>query len=187
MGRANSDAKLGRVAAALLGGRERLTRVLRSTGFAARLTSVKWDIEFFEDDDGRQPAREWLNSLDSQKRSAAIAAIEVFLVEMGLNVCATEHGKQLGKGLFELRIRHDEAVIRGKAGEASSGKRVEVLLRIFCHAYGQRVIILLGGYDKGAAPSRRRQDREVDTARKRLRSFELRRKRKDIGARRREE
>ncbi len=123
--------------------------------------------------------------MDSAKRAAAIAAIEVLLTDLGLGVCATEHGKQLGGGLFEFRIRHDESVIRGKAGEASTGKRGEVLLRIFCHAHGQKIVLLLGGYDKGAAPSKRRQDREIETARQRLRSFKLRKSRHRTAARRR--
>jgi len=87
--------------------------------------------------------------------------------------------------VFEFRIRHDESVIRGKAGQGSAGKPTEVLLRIFCHAYGQRIVLLLGGYDKGAAPKKKRQDREIETARKRLRSFKLRFKRQRAGERRR--
>lgn len=146
---------------------------------------MAWTIEFFEDDRGRQPAREWLQSLDSAKRAAAIAAIEVLLTDLGLGVCATEHGKQLGAGLFEFRIRHDESVIRGKAGEAGTGKRGEVLLRIFCHAHGQKIVLLLGGYDKGATPSKRRQDREIETARQRLRSFKSRQSRHRAAVRRR--
>jgi putative component of toxin-antitoxin plasmid stabilization module len=134
---------------------------------------MTWTVEFFEDDQGRQPAREWLQSLDSAKRAAAIAAIEVLLSDLGLGVCGTEHGKQLGTGLFEFRIRHDESVIRGKVGVEGSGKGGEVLLRIFCHAYGQKIVLLLGGYDKGAASSKRRQDREIETARQRLRAFKL--------------
>ena len=146
---------------------------------------MTWTIEFFEDDQGRQPAREWLQSLDSAKRAAAIAAIEVLLTDLGLDVCGTEHGKQLGAGLFEFRIRHDESVIRGNAGETNTGKRGEVLLRIFCHAHGQKIVLLLGGYDKGAAPSKRRQDREIETARQRLRAFKLRQRRRRAPARRR--
>jgi putative component of toxin-antitoxin plasmid stabilization module len=146
---------------------------------------MTWTVEFFEDDQGRQPAREWLQSLDGAKRAAAIAAIEVPLTDLGLDVCGTEHGKQLGAGLFELRIRHDESVIRGKAGEAGTGKRSEVLLRIFCHAHGQKIVLLLGGYDKGAAPSKRRQDREIETARQRLRTFKLQKNRRRAAARRR--
>jgi hypothetical protein len=37
---------------------------------------MTWTVEFFADDRGRQPAREWLQSLDSAKRAAAIAEIE---------------------------------------------------------------------------------------------------------------
>jgi hypothetical protein len=143
-----------------------------------------WRVEFFEDDQGRQPAREWLRSLESAKRAAAIAAIETLLTDMGQDVCATEHGKHLGKGLFEFRIRHDEGVIRGKAGQSSAGKPTAVLLRIFCHAYGERIVLLLGGYDKGAAPSNKRQDAEIEAARRRLRSFELRRQRERAQRRR---
>lgn len=146
---------------------------------------MSWTVEFFEDDQGRQPARTWLDSLDSLKRASAIAAIEVVLTERGLDVCGTEYGRQLGSGLFEFRIRHDEAVIRGKAGDGSDGERGEVLLRIFCHAYGQRVVLLLGGYDKGVDPSTRRQSREIEAARKQLRSFKLRQQRQRTAAKRR--
>lgn len=58
---------------------------------------------------------QWLYSLESDKRSAAIAAIENYLATFGLDICKTEHGKPLGQGLFEFRIRHDERVIRRKA------------------------------------------------------------------------
>jgi hypothetical protein len=148
---------------------------------------MDWTIEFYEDDEGRQPAREWLQSLDGPKRAAAIAAIETYLTTFGLDVCSTEHGKALGEGLFEFRIRHDEPTIRRKTGERSSaaGRSTPVLLRLFCHAYGERIVLLLGGYDKGSDPSRRRQDGEIRTARQRLRSFKLRAARRKSAERRR--
>jgi putative component of toxin-antitoxin plasmid stabilization module len=147
---------------------------------------MTWSVEFFAEDDGRQPAREWLESLETDKRAAAIAAIETMLTEFGLDICGTEHGKQLGGGLFEFRIRHDASVSRRKAGQQGSGKRSgTITLRIFCHAYGERIILLLGGYDKGAAPAPRRQSREIERARKRLRSFKLRLEREKIGKKRR--
>ncbi len=90
----------------------------------------------------------------------------------------------MGSGLFEFRIRHDEVVTRGKAGEAVEGERGEVLLRIFCHAHGQRVVLLLGGYDKGTDASTRRQSREIEAARGRLRWFRLRRQRERAAAKR---
>ncbi len=146
---------------------------------------MTWNVEFFSDDRGRRPVREWLGSLEPGRRAAAIAAIEIQLSELGLDVCATEHGRQLGEGLFEFRIRHDEAVIRRKGGKEGGSRGEKVLLRIFCHAYGERVILLLGAYDKGADPSPRRQQREIDTARRRLRSFKLARGREATGRRRR--
>jgi len=39
---------------------------------------------------------------------------------------------------------------------------------VFCHAYGNRVVLLLGGYDKGADPSPRRQNEEIALTRARL-------------------
>jgi hypothetical protein len=154
--------------------------------------SPEWTVEFFEDDQGRQPAREWLQSLDARKHAAAIAGIETLLTTFGLDVCSTEHGKHLGQGLFEFRIRHDEDVIRGKGGESrQSGdgprdrSRAPILLRIFCHAHGNRIVLLLGGYDKGADSGKRRQNAEIETARRRLRSFQLRIERRKAGDRRR--
>lgn len=41
----------------------------------------------------------------------------------------------------------------------------------FCHAYGDKVVLLLNGYDKGEDPSGRRQQREIRLARKRLEEF----------------
>ena len=84
------------------------------------LAAVSWKIEFFSEDGGRQPVRDWLVSLNPSKRAAAIAAIELVLAELGLDVCKTEYGKALGKGLFEFRIRHDEEVTRSKAGGQSA-------------------------------------------------------------------
>jgi hypothetical protein len=46
------------------------------------------------------------------------------------------------------------------------------------------VVLLLGGYDKGVAPSKKRQDREIETARRRLRSFQLKQKHRRAGERR---
>jgi hypothetical protein len=42
------------------------------------------------------------------------------------------------------------------------------VLRVFCHAHGDRKILVLHGYDKGKSPSSRRQQREIEVARSRL-------------------
>ncbi|HET6437383.1 MAG TPA: hypothetical protein VFG59_04940, partial [Anaeromyxobacter sp.] len=51
---------------------------------------------------------------------------------------------------------------------------VRVLLRIFCHAHGHKLILLLGAYDKGEYTSPRRQDAESALARARLRDWRRR-------------
>lgn len=140
----------------------------------------RWQIEFYETPDGRVPVEEWLQSLSPTKRRAAAAALEMILAVDGPAVCASPWGKHLGQGLFEFRLRHSEQEIRtirgerpsSPAGQAPSSEKV--VLRLFCHAYGDRVIVLLGAYDKGRDPSPRRQRREIEQARKRLREFKSR-------------
>ena len=105
--------------------------------------------------------------------------LQYILAERGLAVCATEFGRHLGQGLFEFRLRYDEAALTRRlhlVAPLSSGasRRDRVLLRVFCYAYGQRVVLLLAGYDKGAEPSRKRQQREIDVARRRLADFQAR-------------
>ena len=67
------------------------------------------------------------------------------------------------KGLFEFRV--DRTV---KPGDKIAEK---IVLRVFCHAHGDRKILVLHGYDKGKSPSSRRQQREIETARSRLASW----------------
>ena len=43
-----------------------------------------------------------------------------------------------------------------------------ILLRVFVHFHGERVILLLSGYDKGDDPSERRQQLEIADARRHL-------------------
>lgn len=148
---------------------------------------MPWTVEFYEDDDGRAPAREFLLSLSSVKRAAAIAAVEAVLAPMGLDVCKSEYGRALGNGLYEFRLRHDERTILSKAGGDSEGASTgDVLLRLFFAAYGQRTVLLLGGYDKGRDSSPRRQAKEIERARRMLRSFNLRLDRQKAAARRRQ-
>lgn len=111
-----------------------------------------YKIEFFEDDSGRKPALEWIrHDLGSRERRALGTAMREILQQQGVQVCGTPFGRQLGGGLFEFRLRESE-----------------LLLRVFCHAHGERVVLLLHGYDKGADSSSKRQSREIAEARRRL-------------------
>ena len=118
---------------------------------------MPYEIVFYEDENGRKPALEWIRSLDRRKRRVLGTAMAAVLQQQGVSVCGTPFGKQLGNGLFEFRLRDDE-----------------LLLRVFCHAYGNRVALLLTGYDKGDDPSPRRQQREIAEARRRLEAWRRR-------------
>lgn len=147
--------------------------MLGSSGMAA------YELEFYEDAHGDQPVRRWLREeLSPAKRRALGHAMDETLQELGIAVCGTEFGRQLGGGLFEFRLRRDLREIT-PVSDADAGK---ILLRVFCHAHGDRLILLVGGYDKGAHPSPRRQNAEIELARARLRDWRLRQAR--IGRRR---
>lgn len=117
-------------------------------------------IEFYEDERGVVPAAKWIDSLDGHAERVLAAALENVLAHLGIDVCGTEYGTHLGKGLFEFRV-----------------KEASLLLRVFCHAHGDKVVLLLGGYDKGRDPSAKRQQTEITRARKLLKEFRERGKR----------
>lgn len=136
----------------------------------------QFTLEFFEDDRSRSPVEKWMDEdLTDVELAALLSAFEHVLSHHGLNVCASEWGKQLGDGLFEFRVRHTAGEIDSMFGGAPPGKgHGKVLLRVFCHAYGEKVVLLLNGYDKGGDPSGKRQQREIRLARRRLEEFRQR-------------
>ena len=81
----------------------------------------------------------------------------------------------------EFRIRktaEEIAALYGGAAPADShGAPEDVLLRVFVHFYGNKVVLLLGGYDKGKAPGDKKQDMEIAKARKLLTQFKEQQKR----------
>ena len=138
----------------------------------------RFTLEYHRTADGDQPVRRWIDhDLSAAQRKAVMAALKYLLATGGIGICASEYGRHLGRGLFELRIRHDEQTIIKKAGLpiAAQTPRADVLLRVFCHAKGDRVILLLGGYDKGGDPSPRRPAREIEVARRRLGDYRRKR------------
>jgi len=134
-----------------------------------------YTIEFFRGTDGSEPVRRFIDSLTNDKRDALLAALTKILARHGLEVCRSEWGKQLGGGLAEFRLRHDEREIlaRDDVPESDLPKPSpeKILLRVFFHAHGKRVILLLSGYDKGARPSARHQHREIERARAHLKEW----------------
>ena len=53
----------------------------------------------------------------------------------------------------------------------------KILLRVFVHFHGDKILLLLGGYDKGKTPKPKRQQREIERARKLLAQFKERQRR----------
>jgi hypothetical protein len=118
-------------------------------------------IEFYEAPQGDKPVLRWIKEdLSVRQRRALGYAVYRLLQRYGVSICDTEFGRQLGGGLFEFRLR-----LKARTDGESA------LVRVFCHAAGGRVILLLGGYDKGKDSSRRRQDREIKVARRRLTEY----------------
>ncbi len=125
-------------------------------------------LEFYEDEHGDAPVRRWLREeLTLAKRQALGYAMQVALQRLGVAVCGTEFGRQLGGGLFEFRLRSD---LRDRVPPGEEAGRI--LFRVFCHAHGDRLILLLAAYDKGEDPSPRRQNAEIALARARLREWQ---------------
>jgi len=137
-----------------------------------------YEIEFYEEPGGRKPVYDWITKdlSPADRRSLGVAMREI-LQKQGIDVCGSAFGRQLGEGLFEFRLTQNaEQVLRlvGKAPKEESAEQRRPLLRVFCHAYGNKIILLLGGYDKGSDPSAKRQNEEIRMARQRLAEFRRR-------------
>lgn len=131
----------------------------------------EWTTEFYEDEAGRRPVEIWMGSLTVAEFAALRAAILRVLEVRGIELGSTPWLKALGEGLFEFRVRHDAATIEALYGSTSLAEQPtqrKILLRLFVHFHGDKVILLLHGYDKGGDDSPRKQNKEIQEARKRL-------------------
>jgi putative component of toxin-antitoxin plasmid stabilization module len=138
-----------------------------------------WTTAVYEDENGRSPFATWLSGLSEAKFAALDAAITQVLCQRGIDLAGTEWLKALGEGLWEFRVRHDAAEINHMFGNEVTAplRREGILLRVFCHFHGNKVILLLGGYDKGRDPSDKRQEKEIARARKCLTAWQEAQKR----------
>lgn len=146
-----------------------------------------WDVGFYEDENGREPCRDWIEDLSREKRLALETALEYVLAVRGLDVVRTEFGKALGQGLYEFRLRWSADEVARKAGAVLAEQVSEteaILLRVFFCTSGSRIILLLSGYDKAKDATDRRQDREIAEARKLLRAHREAEKKAKARARR---
>lgn len=146
-----------------------------------------WTIEFYENDAGEKPVLDWITKdLSPTKRRALGTAMRRVLQEQGPEVRKSNWGDYIAEGIFEFRLRMSgknvinlEAEIHGITFEEAREKfeldpSEALLLRVFCHAYGEKIVLLLHGYDKGEDPSTKRQQTEIAEAKTRLRKFKAR-------------
>jgi hypothetical protein len=67
-----------------------------------------------------------------------------------------------------------QVVNAGWATEEEIDTSEKLLLRVFFHVHGDKIIMLLEGYDKGAAPSAKAQQTKIASAQKRLQQWKAR-------------
>lgn len=135
-------------------------------------------------DDGSVPFERFVRSLSDFKFVALRTAIDRVLLTRGIDLGRSSWLRALGGGLHEFRVRHEGREIAHMFGCETTQTGVptgRVLLRVFVHFHGDKRVLLLGGYDKGDDPSPRRQQREIDTARRRLAQFKERQRRSRHG------
>lgn len=141
------------------------------------VTTPPYTLEFYEDEQGREPVLDWLRGLTPSKRRAIGVAMFEILQHEGPDVVGTNFGKGLGGGIFEFRLDQDAAQVlarKGKKPKSEAGGTAKILLRVFCHAHGGRIVLLLGGYDKGERPSPRYQQAQIELAKDRIRTWKAR-------------
>jgi hypothetical protein len=134
-----------------------------------------YTLEFYEDEQGHEPVLDWLRRLTPGKRRAIGVAMFEILQHEGPRVIGTNFGKGLGGGLFEFRLDQDAAQVlarKGKRARREAAESSKILLRVFCHAHGDRIVLLLGGYDKGERPNARHQQAQIALSRARLKELE---------------
>ena len=140
---------------------------------SSRRRPSKWTVEYYVTASGASPVLEWLRRLPEPKRAAWLAFVDFALVPIGKDIGQSGYVKALGQGLFELRVDHDAAELAEVFGadlsarpELASLAAEGILLRVFCTFYGDRVVLLLSGLDKGVDP--KAQPRAIRAARKLL-------------------
>jgi len=95
-----------------------------------------------------------------------------------LCVLRPQYASSLGGGLFEFRFQDlTEDLLRQlgkKARRSLLEAQQKVLFRVFFHPYGDKVLLLLGGYDNAKHSSPTYQNAQIQIARKRLADWQAR-------------
>lgn len=133
-----------------------------------------WQIEFYEDKNGKCPVLIWMENLSDEKFAAVERANKNILAAQGIHLVSSSWLKALGDGLYEFRIKHNASEIEGmyKAKNKKPPRyKSSILIREFVAFEKGKIIILLGAYDKGRDPSKKTQQNQIQKARKRLKDW----------------
>lgn len=128
-----------------------------------------WTIEYFD-----KGFERFYLDLAPYEQAVVEAALTTVLAVHGIAAFDGGWGKPLSGGLFEFRIQRSLESILTLAGaepptDARPGARVSI--RVFCTFHGDKIVLLLHGYDKGRDPSSRRQQKEIARARAMLKRW----------------
>jgi len=129
----------------------------------------EWTIEYFD-----KGFERFYLSLKTYEQAVVEAALTTVLEVHGIAAFDGGWGKPLGDGLFEFRIQRSLDAILALANpeqQTVKGSDRRVSLRIFCTFYGDKIVLLVHGYDKGRDSSPRRQQKEIARARALLRRW----------------
>lgn len=128
-------------------------------------TEYQWTSEY----EGGGKFEKFFLNLQPYEQAVVQACIEQVLERLGQDICGGRWGRPLGEGLFEFRIDSTlRAVVDEEVAEdlGFTGDQPRVLVRLFCAFHGPKIIVLHHGYNKGKAPSAKRQEKEIKVARK---------------------
>jgi putative component of toxin-antitoxin plasmid stabilization module len=145
-----------------------------------------WTLEVFATDSGDEPFTRFLDDLSDAAAVALDAALNQVLAVRGMALAKSEWLKPLGQGLHEFRVRHTADEIRHMFADEQPGVAPDpesILLRVFVHFHGQKVVLLLSGYDKQDDASKKRQEKEIALARKCLTAWNQQEARRKSGER----
>jgi putative component of toxin-antitoxin plasmid stabilization module len=116
----------------------------------------------------------FVRSLSPVKQRTLEASIDKILLVHGFRLIDGDLIKNLGGGLYEYRVGPTSTRMMNKAGEGTKVTHQKIALRVFLAFEANRLIVLLGSYDKGANDSKSKQQSEITKARRLLKERQAR-------------
>ena len=113
----------------------------------------------------------FVRSLTPAKQRTLEASIDKILLVHGFELVDGDLVKNLGGGLYEFRVGPTTTRIMNKAGLESKIPHQKIVIRVFVSFEADRMIVLLGSYDKGANDSKSKQQSEIAKARQILKAW----------------